>query len=116
MARSTCSPDDKCPSGMKAFRVLRSTIRDSASRYCVPGDLAFLSRKEAQDYLNKNFIRVELPTFDDDDGGQSQTEAADDVSGSGSDGEAGTEGDSGEAEDHPRQSRSRRSSRTSTDG
>jgi hypothetical protein len=50
---------------MKKFEVIRSTIKDSVGQYCVPGDKAILDKTTAEGYLKANFIRVELPDFDE---------------------------------------------------
>lgn len=58
---------------LRPFKVIRSTIKDSLGRYVGErnteegGDIAYLDKETAQVYLNKNFIRVELPEdFSDD--------------------------------------------------
>lgn len=69
MAKSTCDPNAEVPKGMKRFKVIRSTIKDSLGQYCVPGDYAVLKKEIAKGYLDKNFIQVELPDFDESDEG-----------------------------------------------
>ena len=73
MARSTCNPDIEVPKGMMRFEVIRSTIRDSIGQYCAPGDFAVLTKKDAQSYLTRNWIRVALPEFDTDGPDESDT-------------------------------------------
>ena len=72
MAKSTCDPNAEVPKGMMKFEVIRSTIRDSLGQYCEPGDMAVLTKKIAKGYLDKNWIKVALPEFDDD-GDESDT-------------------------------------------
>jgi len=67
MAKSTCNPNVELPKGMLRFKVLEATIRDSLGQFCTEGDLAVLSKKDAQVYLDRNHIRVELPDFEDAD-------------------------------------------------
>lgn len=79
MAKSTCNPDTDVPKGMKRFEVIRSTVKDCLGQYCVPGDMAVLNKDLAQGYLDKNFIRVALPDFDepeDETDGKSATKDA----------------------------------------
>lgn len=79
MARSTCNPNRDAPRGMQKFEVIRSTIKDSVGQYCVPGDMAILNKKMAKSLLDKNWIKVALPEFDDADDEDEQAKSADGV-------------------------------------
>lgn len=94
MAKSTASDGKKLPKGMMAFRVIRSTIKDSLGNYCTVDDMAVLDKKLAQHYLDNKFIRVELPDFDEDDfdGNEPDTDKEPDDP-------TGTEGERGKSAD-----------------
>ena len=59
-------PED-LPKGMHAFKVLKTTIKDSLCDYCEVGEMAVLDKKLATHYLKLEMIQVELPDFDDGD-------------------------------------------------
>ncbi len=54
-------PDEEKKLVTKPYEVIRSQIRDSLGIYREPGEYAELTREHAKDYLEKNFIRLELP-------------------------------------------------------
>ena len=106
MAKSTSNPNVEVPKGMAQFPVLKTNIRDSIGQYCNPGDMAVLTKRDAQSYLDRGCIKVKLPDlFDEDEPDESPA----------ADKEPTREAERGETKTPTRSRRSQRATRTSVD-
>jgi len=64
--RNVAVDDEEIPRGMKAFTVVRATIKDSTGSYRAMGERAYLTEKLAKVYHQRKQIQVDLPSYADD--------------------------------------------------